>query len=119
MIEFLALFHACTIRCVIYPPLSDCKSEQAAAGVLGFTQVSWDDLSGQELQPSSVDKYWTNLTDSERAAAVVLGYTQTTWDNESGSEPQPASADKQWFQLISCGENPSILDPLLLVRVSA
>ena len=85
-------------------PLSGCNSEQAAAGVLGYTQVSWDDLSGEEKQPVSSDKYWTGLTQHQQAAAIVLGYTKTTWDNMSGSEPQPASADKGWSGLTSCGK---------------
>ena len=85
-------------------PLSGCNSEQAAAGVLGYTQVSWDNLSGEEKQPVSSDKYWTGLTQHQQAAAIVLGYTKTTWDNMSGSEPQPTSAYKGWSELTSCGE---------------
>ena len=82
-----------------------------ALRALGFTQASWDNLSGQEKQPSSVEKYWDELTDKEKAAATVLGYTATTWDNESGSEPQPASADKSWNELRSCGESHSFPTP--------
>ena len=82
---------------------SACNSEQAAAVVLGFTQVSWDDLSGQEPQPWSMRKSWVELSGNEKSAAVLLGYTQTTWDNDSGSEPQPASAVKNWTDLTACG----------------
>ena len=84
-------------------PLTGCNSEQAAARVLGFTQVSWDNLSGQEKQPISFDKNWMALTQHEQAAAIALGYTKTTWDNMSGSEAQPASVDKAWSELTSCG----------------
>ena len=84
--------------------LSGCTSEQKAAGVLGYTQVSWDNLYGQELQPSSADKHWANLTTSEKAAANVLGYTEKIWDNKSGKEKQPASIDKYWHWLSACGK---------------
>ena len=84
--------------------MTGCNSEQAAAGVLGFTQVSWDNLSGQEKQPISSDKDWAALTQHEQAAAIALGYTKTTWDNMSGSETQPTSTGKAWSELTSCGE---------------
>lgn len=64
--------------------------------MLGYTQVSWDDESGRELQPPSSEKYWAQLTDKERAAATVLGYTKAIWN-------QPASVDKYWNELTSCG----------------
>ena len=83
---------------------SACNSEQAAAVVLGFTQVSWDDLSGQEPQPWSMRKFWAQLTANEKAAAVLLGYTQVSWDNDSGLEPQPASAVKSWAELTACAD---------------
>ena len=92
-----------------FDPFSGCNSEQAAAEALGYTQVSWDNLSGKEKQPSSIDKHWSELTDKEKAAAVVLGYSATSWDDESGSEPQPASADKHWAELTACGEDPTLL----------
>ena len=72
--------------------------------MLGYTQVSWDDASGEETQPASGDKHWANLTETEKVAAMFLGYTGTIWDNDSGSEPQPASAIKHWDELTSCGE---------------
>ena len=83
--------------------LSGCEhnSEQVAAEVLGYTQVSWENLSGNEPQPSSHKKSWSELTHSERVAAVLLGYTGKVWDNESGSELQPASAYKSWAELKS------------------
>ena len=37
--------------------------------MLGYTQVSWDNLSGQEQQPWSSIKSWASLTDNEKAAA--------------------------------------------------
>ena len=69
---------------------------------MGYTQVSWDNDSGQETQPASDDKAWAELTDNERAAAVVLGYTAASWDTGA---PQPASEDKDWSQLTVCGED--------------
>ena len=69
---------------------------------MGYTQVSWDNLSGQEQQPWSAVKSWNALTDNEKAAGVVLGYTATSWDNESGSEVQPASENKSWAALTAC-----------------
>ena len=77
------------------------NSEQVAAEVLGYTQASWENLSGNEPQPASLLKSWSELTHSERVAAVVLGYTRKIWDNESGSELQPASAYKSWAELRS------------------
>ena len=83
---------------------SGCNSKQVAAGILGYTQVSWDNQSGKEKQPASADKHWAALTQHERLAAMVLGYTRATWDNESGSESQPLSADKHWAELTACGD---------------
>ena len=54
-------------------------SQQQAALLLGYTQVSWDNKSGNEAQPASASKKWTDLTSQERFAATVLGYTQQTW----------------------------------------
>ena len=85
--------------------LSACFGEQAAAIALGYTQVSWDNLSGKELQPWSSIKSWAALGDTERAGARILGYTSsTTWDNESGLEPRPASAFKSWSELGNCSD---------------
>ena len=90
---------------------SVCNSEQFALRALGYTQASWDNLSGKEQQPWSTIKFWASLTANEKAAAVLLGYTQTNWDNDSRSEPQPASAAKSWSELTACadGEDLSIL----------
>ena len=85
-------------------PASGCTNEQMAAGVLGYTQASWDNLSGQEPQPPSATKAWAALTAKEKASARVLGYTQAIWNNESGVETRPTSANKQWDWLTSCGE---------------
>ena len=51
--------------------------------VLGFTQVSWDNLSGGEPQPKSWDKFWNELSVNEQAAIVLLGYNEKTWNNDS------------------------------------
>ena len=82
-----------------------CKSEQAAARLLGYSQRSWDNISGKEKQPSSGYKYWSKLTVQEKKAAMILGYTAKTWDNSSGKEKQPASANKYWAKLSACGEH--------------
>ena len=84
---------------------SACISEQAAAKALGYTQVSWEDVSGKERQPSHTDKSWLQLTAQEKAALTVLGYTAKTWNDVSGKETQPASASKTWGKLSVCGEN--------------
>ena len=62
--------------------------------MLGYTQVSWDNLSGNEPQPASADKYWGELSSEEREAAAVLGYSQISWD-----DPWPAAGDKYFAQL--------------------
>ena len=72
--------------------------------MLGYTEVSWDNLSGEEVQPWSSLKSWAVLTENEKAAAVLLGYTEKSWDNDSGSEAQPASYNKFWSELTVCGE---------------
>ena len=74
---------------------------------MGHTPVSWDDLSGNELQPWSSIKNWVHLTENEKAAATSLGYTETIWDNKSGKESQPDVNTKYWVQLTMCpnGEN--------------
>ena len=70
---------------------------------MGYTQVSWDNDSGQERQPISATKSWAALTNDEKQAAVLLGYTQQSWDNESGLEQQPHSSFKSWRELTACG----------------
>ena len=81
-----------------------CESEQDAMRVLGHTQVTLDDLSGQEPQPSSFDKSWASLTANEKEAAKLLGWTNITWDNDSGLELPPISSYKYWDELTACGE---------------
>ena len=83
---------------------SGCDSEQVTAGILGYTQVSWDDVSGKTKQPRVEDKTFAELTHEERVAAVALGFTGKTWDNESGKEKQPSTDDKNWSELTACGE---------------
>ena len=81
---------------------SDCDSEQAAAKVLGFTRVSWDNESGNEPQPITFRKSWALMKHRERQAAKLLGYTKLSWDNDSGEEEQPPSSRKYWKSLTSC-----------------
>ena len=83
--------------------MTACNSEQAAAVVLGYNQVSWDNESGREKQPWAYEKPWIALREDEKAAAALLGYTETIWDNKSGLEAQPASGDKKWAELTACG----------------
>ena len=70
--------------------------------MLGYTQASWDNLSGREQQPWSFIKRWSSLTANEKEAVAIMGYNETTWDDHSGSEPQPASYSKDWAELTSC-----------------
>ena len=77
---FLFLFCTDHLKYAVNLFRSGCNSEQVAAGILGYTQVSWDNESGKEQQPSSAKKRWTQLTFQERAAAAVLGYTGSMWD---------------------------------------
>ena len=93
---------------------SECNSEQAGARALGYTQVSWNNLSGRVRQPLSSLKSWNELNANEKAGAKLLGYTEQSWDNESGDQPQPASGDKFWNELTACGEG-EILSPSLRV----
>merc|ERR1712134_198906 len=57
-----------------------------AAALLGFTQASWDNMSGKHKQPESSTKTWAQLTTSEKAAYTVLGYTETNWSKISQSK---------------------------------
>ena len=89
--------------------------------MLGYTQVTWDNDSGEELQPWSTIKSWAHLSENEKAAAVVLGFSKIIWDNESGLQPQPPSIKKSWNELTLCGEGASVgehgVDSILLVFV--
>ena len=91
-----------------------CNGEQAAYTTLGYTEASWNNLSGEQLRPWSTIKSWAHLSAKEEEAAAVLGYDAITWDNESGNEPQPASFFKHWDELTTCddGEN-ACITPLL------
>ena len=84
---------------------SGCQSELAAAKALGYTQVSWDNESGNENQPSIDDKSWSEISAQEKALLTFFGYTEKTWDNESGEEERPASWEKPWSDLSVSGEN--------------
>ena len=84
---------------------------------MGYTQVTWDNLSGREQQPWSSIKSWYALTASEKAAAAVLGYIQPMWDNRSGSERQPVSFYKHRDQLTACGDGEEGCNVLVAVCV--
>ena len=77
------------------------KNYKAAAIVLGYTQISWDNDSGVEGQPESSKLTWEKLTDYSRkkTAALFMGYTQISWDNDSGAEEQPRSSKLAWAKL--------------------
>lgn len=59
--------------------LSD--SEQFNFGILGWNEVSWDNLSGNETEPASEGSFYLALNFLEQAAARNLGYTRFhgTW----------------------------------------
>ena len=87
------------------------QSEQAAAITLGFTQLTWDNLSGKEQLPWTSIKHWESLTINEKIAASALGYNETIWDNWSKTHRPPATMSKDWAKLTACanGENPRVL----------
>lgn len=80
-------------------PNSPALSQQEAAQVLGYTEYSWDNLSGQEKQPASTFKEWIQLTTKEKTAAVVLGYIEQTWGKQEATEHRK----KSWSELTSKG----------------
>ena len=86
--------------------------------MLGYTQVSWDNLSGKEQQPLSYLKFWTSLSANEKAAAVMSGYTQVSWDNDSGLEPQPAWDTKRWAELTACADGKDLSMSRLIDNVA-
>ena len=100
---------------VVLTHLPVCVSERAALIVLGFTQVSWDNESGEEQQPLASFLSWAALTDEEKAAGTQLGYTATNWDTVVGSTSEPAVANKGWAELTSCpdGEFHPHIPPLV------
>ena len=88
-----------------------CNSEQAALEVFGFTQVSWDNVSGKEPQPqpSSWNTVWNELTENERAAVSMLGYNEMRWNNQESFQWQPAAFFKSWDELTKCSDGEHIL----------
>ena len=83
-------------------PPEECNTEQEAARILGYTQVSWDNKSGKEKQPDSMEKYWDELADTEKQAATVLGYNANMWDK---GKKLPPAMKKHWADLTSsCGD---------------
>ena len=83
--------------------------------MLGFNQVSWNNLPGQ--LPIDLFLFWAEMTENEKAAAVVLGYTQVSWDNDSGLEPQPAWDTKRWAELTVCADGKDLSISQLLSYV--
>jgi hypothetical protein len=53
------------------------NAEQAAWGVLGWDETSWDE---EVNVPASEEADWADLTADEQAAAEDLGYDQAIWD---------------------------------------
>ena len=95
---------------------SGCQSELNAARMLGYTQVTWDDYTGEERQPASLKKFWHMLTAGEKAGANALGYTQKVWDDRSSKEMRPASHTMNWAELTTCGKQPSYCPLRLATR---
>ena len=62
--------------------------------MLGFTEVTWDNCSGEEPQPAAVRKTWDELTDDERTAVEYLGFIKLSWDTRA-----PSSSTKTWAAL--------------------
>ena len=82
-------------------------SKQDAAKALGYTQTSWDNTSGNEEQPATATKQWSELTQTQKSAAIVLGYTEQTWITIS-------QAKTSWSALIvSTGKHVSFV----LIRI--
>lgn len=74
---------------------SDCWwSEHDAVRVLGFTETTWDNLSGKEPQPAAMRQHWADLTDNEQEALKALNFNRIIWDSQ-----RPESAEKQWDEL--------------------
>ena len=70
---------------------------------LGYTQVTLDNVSGEEQQPWTSIKYWSSLTVNEQGAALLLGYSPNTWDNSLSTGLKPESTYKYWDELLACG----------------
>ena len=66
--------------------------QQEAAALLGYTQVSWDNASGKEVQPETASKKWTDLTTIQKSSALVLGYNEKTWSTISKTKTTSWSA---------------------------
>ena len=81
----------------------ECDGEKAAAEVLGFNQVTWDDESGTERLPLPARLPWISLTFIEKKAVKLLGFKKNTWDYKSSST-LPAAFYKTWAELDECRE---------------
>lgn len=58
---------------------ADLTDEQkAAAGLLGYTEKSWD--GDDEI--SICDYDWKEMSTEQQEAAKVLGYTKDSWDED-------------------------------------
>ena len=50
-----------------------------AYAVLGYTEVIWEDETGQAPAPAVDDLDWGDLSNEERKAALYIGYTEEMW----------------------------------------
>ena len=48
--------------------------------VFGYTKDSWDNESGHERQPNSINRPWDELTKKKRNALKALGLTRASWN---------------------------------------
>ena len=56
------------------------EDEKEAAKVFGYTEASWDNKSGQEVQPNSINRPWDELALKKRNALKALGLTRASWN---------------------------------------
>merc|ERR1711937_1014140 len=82
-------------------------TRQQAAALLGYTQVSCDNVNGKQNHPKSTSKPWTGLTATQRAAAMVLGYAEQKWSKISHSKAK-------WSSLASTTSSSSSTNPGLI-----
>ena len=83
--------------------------------MLGYTQVSWDNASGNERKPLAARKKWASLTDNEKLAVGLLGFTEMSWSTGLGYTIRSSSSiDKRWSELTVCtdGEDIFFVQPL-------
>ena len=56
------------------------EDEKEAALAFGYTEASWDNKSGREAQPNSINRPWDELTMKKRNALKALGLTRASWN---------------------------------------